>query len=183
MTSRCRMFILIVGLCVGPAACHLSDTFEAPSPGRSDEGLDLARLDAAGPDASADLDARLPAEQGVDLKDQSDAPSDLQRDLDAAPKLDLASPCEGLAELATGLEEAPFPICDQRDLRLMLIEPSAHFELKQDITLDESWQPLPTFSGSLNGNGFSISGLTLDQDTIVASELRRAVLACRGHVL
>ena len=63
-----------------------------------------------------------------------------------------------------GTEESPFLITNQEELCLISDFPDCHFELMNDIVLQGDWTPLCThsddFTGSLNGNGYTISNLS-----------------------
>lgn len=53
----------------------------------------------------------------------------------------------------------PFIIRDQSELFAIRERPAAHYRLGKSIELIGDWEPIPTFSGSLDGAGHQISGL------------------------
>lgn len=60
-----------------------------------------------------------------------------------------------------GTEEKPYIISSEDTLKLLGAYPSAHFALSNDITLSQQWTPVDSFSGVLDGNGFTVYGLTV----------------------
>ncbi|MBQ8228301.1 MAG: hypothetical protein IJZ88_04735 [Clostridia bacterium] len=58
-----------------------------------------------------------------------------------------------------GTEENPYLISSEDTLKLLSVYPSAEFALSSDVTLNGEWLPVSGFSGKLNGNGFTVSGL------------------------
>lgn len=69
--------------------------------------------------------------------------------------------------VGNGMKEAPFFIDSEEDLAKIgnddLFVASANYVLKQDISLSGAFTPLTTsgFTGSLNGDGYTISGLNV----------------------
>jgi hypothetical protein len=55
-----------------------------------------------------------------------------------------------------------YVISSESDLSLLAAHPDATFTLANDITLTQPWTPVPTFSGTLDGAGHTISALTVD---------------------
>ncbi len=62
-------------------------------------------------------------------------------------------------------EAKPTEIWTVSDLNLIRSNPSGDFILMSDIALSEEFTPISTFSGTLDGNGYIISGLTLTAST------------------
>ena len=59
-------------------------------------------------------------------------------------------------------EAKTFEIKTQEDLDLIRQHPLSTFELKNDIELTGTFEPIPELDGVFNGNGHTISGLTVD---------------------
>ena len=53
----------------------------------------------------------------------------------------------------------PFLIRTEQDLRDIRLNSSAHYKLINNIALVEEWASIPTFSGTLDGAGHTISGI------------------------
>ena len=66
--------------------------------------------------------------------------------------------------VAKGTASSPIRICSSEDLKLLASYPSSHFLLKNSIAVNEAWSPVPSFSGTFNGNHKTISGL---QDSLI----------------
>jgi len=79
---------------------------------------------------------------------------------------------------AYGTMNNPFLVNNEDDLRAVGRgdtqgytgwTPAAHYKLEANITLTppgvNNWTPIPTFSGSFNGNGHTITGLTIVETT------------------
>ena len=68
-----------------------------------------------------------------------------------------------------GTEASPYLICSYTQLGLMRNGLSAHYELGQNITASGTWVPVgdgsSRFTGSLNGDGHTISNLTVNSGT------------------
>jgi hypothetical protein len=69
-----------------------------------------------------------------------------------------------------GSRENPWLISDAHQLSMMRYNPNGHYRLTADIALDtppwnegNGWEPISNFSGSLDGNGYYIIGLTIDR--------------------
>ncbi len=58
------------------------------------------------------------------------------------------------------LAAGPVSIASEADLKT--ISGSGNYVLTADITLTEAWTPIPNFSGTLDGGGHTISGLTVN---------------------
>ncbi|MFZ4896511.1 glycoside hydrolase family 97 catalytic domain-containing protein [Plantibacter sp. Mn2098] len=54
-----------------------------------------------------------------------------------------------------------YSIASEADLDLLRQHPSSTFDLTKDITLTRAWTPVDSFTGELNGNGHTISGLSI----------------------
>ena len=73
----------------------------------------------------------------------------------------------------TGTEKAPYQIASQADLEWMAeqinLSPadyeSAFYQLTEDIELESAFTPINSFSGTLDGDGHTISGLNIDAST------------------
>lgn len=76
----------------------------------------------------------------------------------------LMSAVNAFAIEGDGSEETPFLITTQEELELISDFPKCHFELKNDIILEDNFVPLCTygkeFTGTFDGNGYTISNLT-----------------------
>ena len=67
--------------------------------------------------------------------------------------------------LGQGTSDNPYEISDANDFGLIIYDPTAHYCLVSDIDTSEiSWigPIIPRLSGSLDGNGFEISGLQIE---------------------
>lgn len=69
----------------------------------------------------------------------------------------------------SGTENDPYIITSEEELKLIEEDLNAYYKLGNDITLQEDWVPLgykneSGFTGSLDGNGYKISGLNIDED-------------------
>ena len=60
----------------------------------------------------------------------------------------------------SGTPEDPFLLCDQNHFQKMNFS-DKHFLLGKDILLDDTWQPLDAFRGTLDGQGFRIENARL----------------------
>lgn len=64
-----------------------------------------------------------------------------------------------------GTPDSPYILTTAADLPLLAAYPDAHFKLGANITITQAegtfWTPLGNFSGTLDGDGYSISGLKL----------------------
>ena len=60
-----------------------------------------------------------------------------------------------------GTEESPFLITNQEELSLISDFPACHFKLMNDIELQGEWHSATKFSGVFDGNGNTISNLTI----------------------
>lgn len=65
------------------------------------------------------------------------------------------------AAAGNGTEADPYQITTAEDLQT--ISGSGHYKLMNDIALAESWTPIATFSGTLDGNGKTISGVNVSR--------------------
>lgn len=57
-----------------------------------------------------------------------------------------------------------YPIATEADLALITQHPDATFNVTADITTTSAWTPVPIFTGTINGNGHTIEGLTVAGD-------------------
>lgn len=79
----------------------------------------------------------------------------------------LAFPAKGMAQTSftgngAGTTGDPYEITTEAQLKEIAQGPDYHYILMNDIPLeDDLWQPIPSFTGSLNGNGFKITNLTI----------------------
>ncbi|QTH44276.1 S-layer homology domain-containing protein [Cohnella sp. LGH] len=69
-----------------------------------------------------------------------------------------------------GTEDNPYVITTAAHLNQIRDYPGAHFKLGDDINLNvppynagEGWEPIPSFNGTLDGNGFEISRLYINR--------------------
>src|SRR5690606_22459584 len=67
-----------------------------------------------------------------------------------------------------GTDADPLMIMTPADLNSVRYMPDAHFKLGDDINLIDSvyasWEPIPLFNGSLDGDDHKISGVTVNLD-------------------
>lgn len=60
-----------------------------------------------------------------------------------------------------GSKNSPYVINTQEQLSQISLIPEKFYRLGCDISLDKNWTPITDFTGTLDGNGYKISGLTL----------------------
>lgn len=63
---------------------------------------------------------------------------------------------------ATRVTGPIFAVADEAGLMAIADEPGANYVLTDDIILNDPWDPITTFTGALDGNGYSITGLEID---------------------
>ncbi|WP_254864652.1 CARDB domain-containing protein [Halovivax gelatinilyticus] len=68
-----------------------------------------------------------------------------------------------------GTEDDPYEISNATELQQMELNLSAHYVLVADVTADGSFEPIGSdtdsaFTGTVDGNGHTISGLTIDEN-------------------
>lgn len=63
-----------------------------------------------------------------------------------------------------GTDASPYIIYTKRQLMDIAANPAAHYRLEDNIDVGGVWQPLPEFSGVLDGNGYKISGIVIDDN-------------------
>lgn len=61
--------------------------------------------------------------------------------------------------------DGSIPISDEEGLKNIKNDLSGKYILTGNITLTESWTPLGTFNGTLDGDGYTISGLSINNST------------------
>ena len=83
------------------------------------------------------------------------APSYIEEAAENAPAID-TSP-------GTGTQSDPYKLSSAADLEKLRTDPKSHFVLTKNIDFGgASFTPIPEFSGTLDGKGYTISGLDLD---------------------
>lgn len=60
-----------------------------------------------------------------------------------------------------GTIDNPYLISTEKELLAVSNDLGAYYELQNDIALTSNWTPLETFSGSFDGNGYTISGIDI----------------------
>ena len=73
----------------------------------------------------------------------------------------LTAQWEYTAQSGTGTPADPYTIATPTQLSNIRNNPAAHHILLNDITLTAPWTPIPNFTGTLNGNGHTLSNLTV----------------------
>ena len=63
--------------------------------------------------------------------------------------------------IGDGTKDSPYLISTEEELLAVANDLRAYYELQNDITLTSDWTPMGTFSGSFNGNGYTISGINI----------------------
>ncbi len=74
-------------------------------------------------------------------------------------------PFEKFVAGGDGTEENPYLISSAGDLSQIASEPAAHYKLVSDIDMSNyasGWSPIPTFSGTLDGQNHAIKGMKID---------------------
>lgn len=61
-----------------------------------------------------------------------------------------------------GTEKNPFQISNEAELRMIADFNDAYWILTDDVVLTSQWTPVTTFTGTLDGNGYKISGLDIE---------------------
>ena len=70
----------------------------------------------------------------------------------------------------TGVQSDPYIVTDEDQLTLTTTTyPNAYIKLGNNITMSHNWTPIPTFGGDLNGAGYSVSGITISNYTVDAT--------------
>lgn len=62
-----------------------------------------------------------------------------------------------------GTKNSPYIIYSRQQLEQITLLPNKFFRLEDDITIDDEWIPLPEFTGTLDGNGHTIKGITISE--------------------
>ncbi|WP_020618643.1 phosphodiester glycosidase family protein [Paenibacillus daejeonensis] len=62
-------------------------------------------------------------------------------------------------QLRTTPESAPVVIATVADLELLRSNPAGDYRLTADLVMTEAFEPIPLFSGTLDGNGHTVTGL------------------------
>ena len=65
----------------------------------------------------------------------------------------------------SGTAEKPYIIQTGEQLSQIALNPASHYKLGADIEITEKWKSIPVFLGTLDGNGFKISGLEITDDS------------------
>lgn len=77
----------------------------------------------------------------------------------------LTIPMKGMAQTSftggTGEEGSPYLITTEAQLKEIAKGLDKHYKLTKDIPLTETWSPINNFTGSLEGDGFKITNLTI----------------------
>ncbi|MDO5396454.1 MAG: Ig-like domain-containing protein [bacterium] len=61
----------------------------------------------------------------------------------------------------SGTQASPFIANDETTLRMLADFPDAYWKLSNDIELTSAWEPISEFSGTLDGNGYKVSGISI----------------------
>jgi len=64
-----------------------------------------------------------------------------------------------------GTQKSPYVIYTEMQLSQIESAPNKYYILENDIELSEDWEPITKFSGNFNGNGYRITGLSIDNDS------------------
>ena len=64
-----------------------------------------------------------------------------------------------------GTEGNPYQIATEQHLIDIADDPDANYTIITDITLSEEWTPIPIFSGYINGNSNTITGMIINSDS------------------
>lgn len=60
-----------------------------------------------------------------------------------------------------GTELNPFVAANETQLRMLADFPDAYWKLSNDIELTAAWEPVSEFFGTLDGNGYKVSGISI----------------------
>lgn len=63
-----------------------------------------------------------------------------------------------------GTEQSPYIIYTAEQLKQMADKPDKFYRIGSDIVLSGDWTPIPEFTGVLDGNGCTVSGISTDSD-------------------
>ncbi len=64
----------------------------------------------------------------------------------------------------TGDISTPYVIYTEYQLKMMESMPDKAYKLGADVAVCGEWEPIPIFSGSFDGNGFKITGMTVNRN-------------------
>lgn len=60
-----------------------------------------------------------------------------------------------------GTASAPYEIYDAADLEMINVYRDAYWKLMDNVTLEDTWYPIEKFTGTLDGDGYTIDGLDI----------------------
>ena len=116
-------------------------------------------------DMSASPDMNVPEDMSTDMG------VDQGQDLDMSPGEDMSAkdmPADMPTECVPGngnMSAAPYKLCKAADFTAIRDTPGGLFELGDDIIIPPDFDPIPSFTGELRGNGHTIAGLHLTKST------------------
>lgn len=121
--------------------------------------------------APEDMPTDTPTDMAVDMGQPRDMMPDLPPDMPPADMTGDDMPTDDMdpdmSECVSGRGNnplAPYIICNAADLERMKSAIDDNYRLAADITLPPDFEPIPSFQGTLDGAGHSISGIDLDSD-------------------
>ena len=145
-------------------------------------------------DQGADMTVTPPEDMGIDMPpvDMSDVLEDMPEDMsdvDPPDMSDMADP-QDMSEgprfncdtsnkpnpLGGGEADDPYIICFPENL-VFMNNSTKHFVLGRDIDVGGNWEPIPSFHGHFDGQGFKIEGLFLDNENV-----SKAMGTCMGRL-
>ncbi|MDR2086168.1 MAG: hypothetical protein LBP72_03225 [Dysgonamonadaceae bacterium] len=74
----------------------------------------------------------------------------------------LTAQFSGFDGVGTGVSSDPYIITTEKQLNQIRNDLSAYYQLGNDLVLTDEWEPVRTFTGTLDGNGKVISGLWIN---------------------
>ena len=145
---------------------------DGPS-GSADPGDQDTDMAAPQPDAGNMQDMGNPQEDMSDPPDMGTPPADMTEPTDDGLEEDQGAPSDMAADMPPSQDmgcesgspapDEPFVICEAMDFEQMRLNPENSYVLGKDVILPEDFQPIRDFSGDFDGQGHTISGISLTQ--------------------
>lgn len=111
-------------------------------------------------------------EESTPVNDQesSDSEASAQEQEDSADAETAANAASAVTLAGDGTAESPYQISSQADLQQLANgDADSHFVLTDNIELEGEFTPIEAFNGTLDGAGYTVSGLAVSSDTTQAA--------------
>ena len=111
-------------------------------------------------------------EESTPANDQesSDSEASAQEQEDSADAETAANAASAVTLAGEGTAESPYQISSQADLQQLANgDADSHFVLTDNIELEGEFTPIEAFNGTLDGAGYTVSGLAVSSDTTQAA--------------